>query len=121
MPRRKSEWDDSMQSILSMHEKSQTVEEREHVPEKACGKCKNFSAVGWGTTSGRCIVLKTGSDIMVEPPVFVLEGEVNITAELRMDASRCTYFEEMQLIETDIAQAYDPRYSRHLRQMQTGT
>jgi len=42
MPRRKSEWDQVKQGYLNMQELGKTVEEREYIPEKACGKCKNF-------------------------------------------------------------------------------
>ncbi|MDY6834073.1 MAG: hypothetical protein SVY53_04655 [Chloroflexota bacterium] len=118
MPRRKSEWDEQKENLLCMQEASKTVEEREFLPDTPCGKCKNFSAASFGSGIGRCIVLKTGSDISSDPPVFILEGEVNMTSDVKMDASKCTYFDKMDLIDTDIAQAYDPRYSRHIRQMQ---
>ena len=118
MPRRTSEWEESKNSLLSMQEQAKTMEEREYLPEKPCGKCKNLSASGIGSGSGRCLILKTGSNITSDPPVFVMEGEVSLMTEVRMDASKCTYYEEMELIDNDIAQAYDPRYSRHMRQMQ---
>ena len=116
MPRRKSEWDQVKQGYLSMQELGKTVEEREHIPEKACGKCKNFFASA-GLTAGQCLVLKMGSHIESDPPVFVVDGEVNLMSDIKMDASKCKYYEEMELIDTDIGEAFDPRYSRHQRQL----
>jgi hypothetical protein len=116
MPRRKSEWDQLKQGLLGMQELGKTVEEREYIPEKSCGKCKNFFASP-GLTAGHCLTLKIGSDIAANPPVFVLDGEVALMSNIRMDASPCQYYEEMELIDTDIGEAFDPRYSRHQRQM----
>lgn len=116
MPRKKSEWDQFKQGYLGMQEQAKTVQEREYIPEKACGKCKHFFASA-GVTTGHCLKLKVGSDIESDPPHFVLDGEVNLMSDIRMDASKCTYYEEMELVDTDIGEAFDPRYSRHQRQM----
>ena len=116
MPRRKSEWDQVKQGYLNMQELGKTVEEREYIPEKACGKCKNFFASA-GLTAGHCLVLKMGSHIESDPPVFVIDSEVNLMSDIKMDASKCKYYEEMEIIDTDIGEAFDPRYSRHQRQL----
>ncbi len=117
MPRRKSDWEDAREGFLGAVEKPMTVEEREHVPEKSCGKCKHFSAsTALGSAGGHCLVLKTGSNIKSDPPKYVTEGVANMQSDVRMDASNCKYYEEMELVDTDIAEAFDPRYSRHQRQ-----
>ena len=116
MPRKKSEWDQLKQGYLSMQEQAKSKEEREYIPDKSCGKCKNFFA-STGTTTGHCLILKVGSDMAANPPVFVLDGEVAMMSDITMDASPCKYYEEMELVDTDIGEAFDPRYSRHHRQM----
>ena len=118
MPRRKSEWASAREDFLGAVEKPMSVEEREHMPEKACGKCKHFFASSvLGTAGGQCLKLKTGSNIKVDPPKFVTDGEANMQTDVRTDASKCTYYDEMELVDTDIAEAFDPRYSRHQRQV----
>ncbi|MBE0416052.1 MAG: hypothetical protein IBX36_05910 [Dehalococcoidia bacterium] len=121
MPRRGSEWDrtrDALLSVGGMTRETKSVEERERVPEKACGKCKRFfSSTSRGGSGGSCDILKVGSNITKDPPLFVTEGEANYWPDFKMDASRCKYYDEMEFIETDISQAHDPRFSRPFRQM----
>ncbi|MDY6917426.1 MAG: hypothetical protein SVP26_05700 [Chloroflexota bacterium] len=113
MPRRKSEFGTAREDFLGAQEQV-----KEEMPEKACGKCKHFFASSsLGAAGGDCTKLKTGTNITKDPPVFVSEGEANYQTEIRRDASKCTYYEEMELVDTDIGQAFDPRYSRHVRQM----
>jgi len=115
--RRQSEWSEAREDFLGAVEKPMSVEEREHMPEKACGKCKHFFASSeLGTAGGQCLVLKTGSNIKTDPPKFVTEGELNMQTDVRREAARCKYYEEMELVDTDISEAFDPRYSRHQRQ-----
>jgi len=117
MPRRKSEWEQARESFLGIQETPKTVEEREYVPEKSCGKCQHFSvSTGLGSAGGHCLVLKTGSDISVDPPVLLTEGVANLQSDVRMDAARCTHYEPMGLMDQDISESFDPRYSRHQRQ-----
>ena len=116
MPRKRgSQWDSARDAMLDMSEKSRTVDERENVPDKACGKCKNFYQI---SGNGICNVLKDGTDFTIDPPKFVTEGEVFLPTMFNMDAAKCTYYNEMELIDTDISQSSDPMYSRHQRQMQ---
>ncbi|MFW6125883.1 MAG: hypothetical protein ACOC58_02135 [Chloroflexota bacterium] len=118
MPRRKSDWSQAREDFLGAVEKPMSVEEREQWPDKACGKCKHFFASSvLGSAGGQCLVLKTGSSIKTDPPKFVTEGEANMQTDVRADASKCLYYEEMDLVDTDIAEAFDPRYSRHQRQI----
>ena len=117
MPRRKSEWEEAREGFLGAVEKPKTVEEREYMPEKACGKCKHFSAsTALGSAGGHCLILKTGSDVSSEPPKYVTDGVANMQSDVRMDAAKCKYYEEMEFVDTDIGEAFDPRYSRHQRQ-----
>ncbi|MDY6854597.1 MAG: hypothetical protein SWO11_07795 [Thermodesulfobacteriota bacterium] len=118
MPRKRGrEWDIIRDAMLGASEAVRSVEERETVPDKACGKCKDFFQAGLGTTSGMCNVLKEGSNIQSDPPVFVTEGEGFIAVSFNTDASKCKYYNEMEMIDTDISQAHDPKVSRHQRQM----
>ena len=118
MPRKKGEWEEARAAFLGIQGKERSVEEREHMPAKACGKCKHFYLASiLGVTGGDCLKLKTGSNISVDPPVFVLEGDTNLQTEIRMDAGRCSYFEQMEIVDKDISEAFDPRYSRYQRQM----
>ncbi len=122
MPKRGSEWDGARDALLKvggMTRETKTVGEREHVPEKACGKCKRFfSSTTRGGSGGSCDILKVGSNITKDPPLLVTEGEANYWTDFKTDASRCKYYDEMDLIETDISQAHDPRFSRHFRQLE---
>lgn len=58
--------------------------------EKFCGSCCKFSAE---SGVGECSVLRRGSDIAADPPVFVLRGSMKFVTEPRADASKCTHFE----------------------------
>ena len=95
------------------------VEEREKVPEKSCGLCKNFSEIAF-TSDGRgtCRILKVGSDINIEKPVYVLEGDVSLPLRFNTDGARCERFERMELIDTDGSECADPAYRRSQRQME---
>ena len=113
MARRKSDWSTAREDFLGAQEQV-----KEEMPEKACGNCKNFLASSsLGAAGGDCTKLKTGSSISKEPPVFVTVGEANYQTDFRTDASKCTFYEEMEFVDTNIAEAFDPRYSRHTRQM----
>ncbi|MDY6935103.1 MAG: hypothetical protein SVZ03_12890 [Spirochaetota bacterium] len=118
MPRKRgSEWDGVREAMLGTSEKARSVEERETVPDKACGKCKNYFQAGLGTVSGICNVLKEGTDFKTDNPVFVTEGEAFLAVGFNNDAANCKYYDELELIDTDISQSLDPMVSRHQRQM----
>ena len=118
MPRKRGqEFKDVIEAGIEFMQQDKSLEDRENMPEKACGKCKNFSDVGIGG-AGRCEVLKDGTNIFADPPVLITEGNVSIMTMFNMDGSWCKYFTEMQLMDTDISQSHDPKYSRHQRQMQ---
>ena len=77
---RRSQWREVRKAIVGGRGAvGKTVEEREKIPEKACGLCKNFSenakeADGRGT----CRILKMGSDLKANPPKLVTEGEIGL-------------------------------------------
>jgi hypothetical protein len=67
---------------------------------------------------GTCSMLKDGSDITSDPPVFVLDGENGYMLRILTDASRCKNFEKMEFIDHDGTECSDPMYRRSMRQLQ---
>ena len=115
MPRKGAEWKDGASSLIH---KRQSMEEREYMPDKACGKCKNFGARQYSQDgTGWCKVLKGGSNIEIDPPKFVTEGEAAYLARWNMDAGKCKYYDEMEFIDHDGTEIADPSWSRVYRQM----
>lgn len=100
-------------AMLSLTETSRSVEEREFVPEKACGKCKHFFQSG----AGMCGILKMGSNISRNPPIYVTEGNDRYIIDFNTDGESCKFYESMDIIDTDISHSFDPKTSRHQRQM----
>ena len=96
--------------------REKTVEEREYMPDKPCGKCKKFFHVAAGR--GHCTELKAGSDILEDPPVYNTDSEFHYRTSFNRDGGKCKFYDEMELIDTDISQSNDPMFSRHQRQMQ---
>lgn len=89
------------------------------VPEKACGMCKNFSESAWSSDGrGTCKVLKQGSDIFSDPPVYQLEGKNGYMVRSLADAAKCKYFEKMRFIDKDGHECSDPQFRRSQRQFQ---
>ena len=58
--------------------------------QKSCGACSHFSA---SSGPGICDVLKSGSDITSNQPLFILQGLANFQTDGGVDASRCRYYE----------------------------
>jgi hypothetical protein len=95
-----------------------SVEERDHMPDKACAKCSHFLETPYDLSGmGNCDTLRFGSDISKDPPVFVLEGENAYQMHGMTDAARCTHYEEQEFIDTDATETADPRYRRIVRPM----
>jgi len=112
-------WKQAISGVLSSGHKVSGVEERENVPEISCGKCKNFSENAFVSDGrGTCRILKVGSDISLEKPICVVEGEVPLSSKFNTDASRCKSFERMDFIDTDGSECADPTYRRAQRQME---
>ena len=97
---------------LNSHEDTETV------PERPCGLCKHFSESAWSSDGrGSCKVLKEGSDITRDPPVFNLEGKNGYMLRILTDAKRCTYYERNEFIDKDGYECSDPAYRRFIRQL----
>jgi hypothetical protein len=117
---RRSEWREVRKAIVGgKGSVGKTVEEREKMPEKACGLCKNFSenakeADGRGT----CGILKMGSDLRADPPKLVTEGEIGLITFINTDGGKCRYFTKMALIDKDLGETADPSFRRAHRQME---
>ena len=93
-----------------------SAEEKDSVPEKACTRCKNFVESGASEKGeGYCSALRAGSNILIDPPRFVSEGEVAYFTFFNRDASKCKYYDQMEFIDHDISECADPRYTRGQR------
>ena len=115
---RKDQWDQMRNSMTGSSVKPKGIESREHIPEKACGKCQNFSANAYASDgSGYCRALKTGSDILANSPIFVFEGDAGLMCRVNMDAYKCQKYEGLAYIDTDNTECADPRRKRTGRQM----
>lgn len=89
------------------------------VPDKPCGMCVHFSESAYSSDGrGACNTLKEGSNIMVDPPVYALEGKNGYMIRALTDAARCRYFEKMKFVDKDGYECSDPQFRRTLRQFQ---
>ncbi len=89
------------------------------VPEKNCGVCKHYLENTYASDGrGTCAVLKDGSDITSDPPVFIMEGKNGYMLRILTNAAKCTYFEKMEFIDHDGTECSDPKYRRSMRQLQ---
>ena len=117
---RRSEWREVRKALAGRGDKmGKTVEERERMPQKACGFCRNFSenakdADGRGT----CGILKMGSDLQANPTKLVTEGEIGLITFINTDGATCKYFVKMAFIDKDLGEAADPSFRRAHRQME---
>lgn len=116
---RKDQWSKIRESMFDQATKAKSVQEREAVPEIACGVCRYFSENAYASDGrGSCRTLKTGSDIVSDPPVFVTQGDMGMIRFFNSDACRCTYFSKMDLIDKDGYECADPAFRRAHRQME---
>ena len=117
---RRSEWRDVRRAMAGAGSKiGKTVEEREIIPEKACGVCRNFSENAKDSDGrGSCGVLKMGSKINADPPKLVTEGEVGLITFINIDGAKCEHFGRMPFIDTDGGETADPTFRRAHRQME---
>ena len=116
---RRDEWKQVMNSVTEQTTAVKSEKEMETIPEKACGLCKNFLENAYASDGrGSCKTLKIGSDITVNPPVLVTEGDNGLIAFFNTDASRCAHFNKMELIDTDGTECADPSFRRMQRQME---
>jgi hypothetical protein len=116
---RGGEWGQMAEAMAKNTSAKKGVEGREHVPDVACGKCKKFSENAYSSDGrGFCAVLKMGSSIDKNPPVYIKEGEAAFMVIFNMDAAKCNFYEEMAVIDTDATECADPHYRRTQRQME---
>jgi len=116
---RRSEWGKARDRMVGHFSTSKGTDQRESVPEICCGKCKNFSERAYVSDgTGFCGILKEGSKIDVDPPVYVTEGPVSLMVAFNMESSKCKYYQLMELIDTDPTECADPAYRRAHRQME---
>jgi hypothetical protein len=117
---RRDEWSKVRDSITgSSRAEGKTIEERERMPEKACGCCQNFfESANESDGRGSCRILKMGSDIKANPPVIVTSGEAGLIAYINTDADKCPHFLKMEIIDHDLGEISDPRYRRVHRIME---
>ncbi|MFP4476803.1 MAG: hypothetical protein ACLFOY_14690 [Desulfatibacillaceae bacterium] len=106
-------------AMQSVYQRQTAPKEEQKKSEKMCGYCKHYREIAYtGEGKGFCEVLKMGSDIMSEPPVYVLEGDNGYYSMNLADASKCKYYERMEFVDKDGTECNDPRYRRSMRQMQ---
>jgi len=89
------------------------------VGQKICGTCKNYSESSWsGDGRGSCNVLKMGSNISNNPPVYKFDEKEGYMTKTLSDASACKYYDRMKMIDKDGYECSDPIYRRSMRQLQ---
>lgn len=116
---RRDQWKQVQNGMFGDVSKARSTEERERVPDTACGFCQNFSENAYASDGrGYCRKLKVGSDIKATPPVFVTDGDVGYSTLFNRDASGCTWFVRNEIIDTDGHEVADPQYRRAQRQME---
>lgn len=116
---RRSEWKKAREGMLAQTNENRGVEARENIPDINCGLCKNFSENAYSSDGrGFCRILKVGSDINAEAPVYVMEGEASFMTVFNKDAAKCKYYVKMDLVDTDGTECADPSYRRAQRQME---
>lgn len=116
---RRDEWKQASNKMFGEITKKKSFEERERVPDVACGLCRNFSENAYASDGrGVCKILKIGSDISVDPPKYVLEGDTGMITFFNTDAAKCGHFSKMGMIDKDGTECADPAYRRAQRQME---
>ncbi len=119
---RKNQWSEMRESLPGVSKKPKGASSREHVPDKPCGKCQNFSAYTYASDgSGFCGSLKTGSDILADSPIFNYDGDAALICMVNTDAGKCQKYLELAYIDTDNTECNDPARKRTGRQMTKAT
>lgn len=100
-------------------QQAQSAGQDKEVPDKPCGMCVHFSESAFSSDGrGTCKKLKEGSNIKVDPPVYVLEGKNGYMIRALTDAAGCKYYEKMKFVDKDGYECSDPQFRRSLRQFQ---
>jgi len=116
---RRDQWKQVQQNMFGEATRARSVEEREHVPDQACGLCSNFSENAYASDGrGSCRLLKMGSDIDRDPPTLITEGDTGMVSFFNKNAARCAHFTRMAFIDKDGNECADPQFRRMQRQME---
>lgn len=117
---RRDAWKEVSESMrMRSGQMGKNIDEREKMPEKACGVCQNFSENAYESDGrGSCRILKMGSNIKVSPTVLVTNGDVGLIAYINTDGGNCPHFLKMEIIDHDLGEISDPRYRRVHRIME---
>ena len=115
----------SRESFAKSHGAFKTAEQLEreskveNVPDMVCGICKHFlETAAYSDGRGTCTVLKDGSDITCNPPIFIMEGKDGYRLRALTDAAKCPSYKKMEFIDHDGTECSDPKYRRSMRQFQ---
>lgn len=116
---RRDQWKEAASKVVGDVAKMQTYEERERVPEKACGVCQKFSENAYASDGrGTCTILRGGSDIEVSPAIYVMEGDTPLIIQFNTDGAECKHFTKMEMVDKDGSECADPAFRRMQRQME---
>ena len=117
---RRDEWKKVRDGItMSSGEMGKTLQERESMPERACGYCQHFFENAYNADGrGSCKILKMGSDIKADPPVLKLDGDTGLITYINTNGEKCPHFLKMELIDTDLGEITDPTFRRSHRIME---
>jgi hypothetical protein len=111
--------DEIRQAYSGIYAQQAAPKSNQKRPEKMCGVCSNYlEAAFTGEGVGTCTILKLGSDILANPPVFVMEGENGYRTMNLRDAAACPHYSKMEFVDKDGTECNDPKYRRSMRQMQ---
>ncbi len=87
--------------------------------QRVCGTCRHYSESAYSSDGrGSCSLLKMGSDITVDPPVFVTEGRGGYPTKTLTSAVHCEHYTKMKMIDKDGYECSDPAFRRSIRQLQ---
>jgi hypothetical protein len=93
-------------------------EDLEKIPDQPCGLCKQYMESAYSSDGrGSCKILKEGSDITSNPPVFILDGKNGYMLRILSDAARCKYYQRNEFIDKDGYECSDPVFRRFIRQL----
>ncbi len=116
MARRREKAKQAMSAVIKQQHVPKTEEK---VADKVCGKCKKYAENSWASDGrGTCSIFKIGTDISIDPAVYVEDGDMPFITMTLTDAKYCKSYDEMEMMDSDNTEVSDPKYRRSTRQMQ---
>ncbi len=107
------------QALAGVFKQQVAPKTEEKIADMVCGQCTKYSENSWASDGrGTCSVLSTGTNIDVDPAVYVLDGDIPLITMTLTDAKYCKYYDRMKMIDSDNTEVSDPKYRRSTRQMQ---